>query len=126
MTTDMRPGSAEVKRGNAQLTREALYELVWAQPMLKVGAQFGVSSSYMARVCSALNVPRPERGYWAKLAFGKAPAVPALPDARPGDQLAWSPGGRTSRTGSTITSPASPRTQEEIKANTTPLPDHIR
>src|SRR6185437_14057174 len=62
-------------------------------PMLKVGARFGVSSSYMARVCSALNVPRPERGYWAKKAVGKAPAVPALPDARPGDQLAWSPGG---------------------------------
>ena len=32
---------------DAGLTREALYELVWSEPMLKVAAQFGVSSSYM-------------------------------------------------------------------------------
>src|SRR5260221_11947760 len=73
------------------LTREALYELVWAEPMLRVAARYDVSSSYMARVCNALNVPRPERGYWAKLAVGKASARPALPDARPGDEVAWSP-----------------------------------
>ena len=47
---------------DAGLTREALYELVWSEPMLKVAAQFGVSSSYMARVCTRLYVPRPERG----------------------------------------------------------------
>src|SRR5258706_5550603 len=73
------------------LTREALCELVWAEPMLRVAARYAVSSSYMARVCNALNVPRPERGYWAKLAVGKASARPALPDARPGDEVAWSP-----------------------------------
>lgn len=72
------------------VTREALYELVWAEPMLKVADRYGVSSSYMARVCGQLNVPRPERGYWAKLAVGKALPKPALPDARPGDELAWS------------------------------------
>ena len=73
----------------APVTREALYELVWAAPMLKVASQFGVSSSYMARVCTQLNVPRPERGYWAKLAVGKAPKQPPLPDPRPGDPLEW-------------------------------------
>jgi hypothetical protein len=77
----------------SSVTRETLYHLVWAQPMLKVAAQYGVSSSYLARVCSAMNVPRPERGYWAKLAVNKAPAVPALPEVRPGDQVAWTPGG---------------------------------
>jgi hypothetical protein len=50
--------------------------------MLKVAAQFGVSSSYLARVCTLLYVPRPERGYWAKLAVGKASKQPALPDPR--------------------------------------------
>lgn len=72
------------------LTREALYALVWAEPMLKVAIRFGVSSSYMARVCTLLHVPRPERGHWAKLAVGKASRPPALPDVRPGDHLAWS------------------------------------
>jgi len=71
------------------VTREELYELVWSQPMTKVCERFDVSSSYMARVCTLLNVPRPPRGYWAKLAVGKAPAAEALPDALPGDQLSW-------------------------------------
>ena len=46
-----------------RISRKALYEMVWSEPMLKVAARFGVSSSYMARVCTVLNVPRPERGY---------------------------------------------------------------
>lgn len=71
------------------VTREELYALVWSEPMLKVAARYDVSSSYMARVCTTLNVPRPERGYWAKLAVGKAPPIPPLPDARPGDELVW-------------------------------------
>ncbi len=72
------------------VSREELYELVWSKPMTKVAEQFGVSGSYMARVCAILNVPRPERGYWAKLAVGKAPPAEPLPEARPGDQLYWS------------------------------------
>jgi hypothetical protein len=75
------------------LTREELYELVWHKPMLRVGERFGVSSSYMARVCSDLHVPRPPRGYWAQLEFGKTvPDRPPLPIARPGDLTSWSPG----------------------------------
>ena len=62
------------------VSREALYEMVWSEPMLRVAARLGVSSSYMARVCTLLNVPRPERGYWAKLAVGKAPKQPPLPE----------------------------------------------
>lgn len=57
--------------------------------MIKLASKFGVSSSYMARICKLLNVPRPERGYWAKLAVGRAPLKPVLPDPRPGDELAW-------------------------------------
>lgn len=72
------------------VTREELYELVWSKAMLRVAEQFEVSSSYLARVCAALDVPRPERGYWAKMAVGKAPPRDPLPDARPGDLLSWS------------------------------------
>ena len=42
------------------VTREELYALVWSIPMTKVADQFGVSGSYMARICTFLNVPRPE------------------------------------------------------------------
>ncbi len=79
--------------GIDMITREELYALVWSQPMAKVAEQFGVSGSYMARVCSLLRVPRPERGYWAKLAVGKAPPPRPLPEAQPGDELFWSKDG---------------------------------
>ena len=71
------------------VTRESLYELVWSQPMTKIAAELGVSGSYLARVCAALRVPRPERGYWAKAQVGKAKTAPALPASRPGDVLEW-------------------------------------
>jgi hypothetical protein len=71
------------------LSRQRLYELVWAEPMIKIAARYGVSSSYLARVCTRLRVPRPARGYWAKLAVGIQSKLPSLPEARPGDELAW-------------------------------------
>lgn len=71
------------------ITREELYELVWAMPMTKVAEKFQVSGSYLARACTALQVPRPERGYWAKLAVGKASKAPQLPEAQPGDPMVW-------------------------------------
>jgi hypothetical protein len=78
--------------GGDVASREELYELVWSEPMIKVAEKFKVSSSYLARICSNLRVPRPERGYWAKLTVGKAPERPPLQEAQPGDQLSWSPG----------------------------------
>ena len=47
------------------VSREELYGLVWSEPMTKVAARYEVSSSFLARVCARLNVPRPPRGYWA-------------------------------------------------------------
>src|SRR6185369_8435297 len=35
----------------------------WAEPMTKVAARYGVSSSFLAWVCERLNVRRPARGY---------------------------------------------------------------
>ena len=75
------------------ISREELYRLVWSEPMTKASEPFKVSGSYLARVCAQMNIPRPDRGYWAKLAVGKAmPPVP-LPDEKPGDQLYWSKDG---------------------------------
>ncbi len=77
-------------KGTTVVNRDVLYELVWLMPMIKVAEKFEVSGSYLARVCTELRVPRPERGYWAKLAVGKAPQRPALPEPRPGDPVGWS------------------------------------
>ena len=71
------------------VSREELYRLVWAEPMIRIAERFEVSGSYLARVCTLLKVPRPERGYWAKLAVGKAPPRKPLLAPLPGDPLHW-------------------------------------
>lgn len=107
---------------NGPVSREALYEMVWSEPMLRVAAQFGVSSSYMARVCTLLNLPRPERGYWAKLAVGKAPKQPPLPEPRPGDALEWTRDGALPKRTRTLPRPPdqTPRRKRTVQRQ---LPD---
>ncbi|MEJ0025943.1 MAG: hypothetical protein WDN01_07940 [Rhizomicrobium sp.] len=53
------------------LSRRELYDLVWSKPMRDVAADFGISDVGLAKVCERHRVPRPVRGYWAKLAAGK-------------------------------------------------------
>jgi hypothetical protein len=73
-----------------EISRDELYERVWVTPISHLAESFGVSGSYLARVCTALNVPRPPVGFWQKKAVGKAAQRPELPPALPGDQLLWS------------------------------------
>lgn len=82
------PGSSP----SGPITREELYAEVWQRPMTKIAERYGVSSSFMARVCTRMNVPRPPRGHWAKLENGKSSPQPPLPEACPGDLQVWSRG----------------------------------
>lgn len=93
------------------VTREELYALVWSEPMKKVAERYNVSGTYLARVCTLLNVPRPPRGHWQKLAVGKAAPQEALPEALPGDQVTWN------EKGGPLPSPARPRA---VRATITP------
>lgn len=74
------------------VSRDTLYEEVWAEPVLRVAERYQVSSSYLARVCRTLRIPTPAAGYWAKRMVGRAPPRPSLPAACPGDELEWDPG----------------------------------
>lgn len=85
------------RNGNTPVSREQLYEEVWAEPMTTVALKYKVSSSFLARICTRLNVPRPPRGYWAMYATGKRPKQPPLPAARPGDELEWAQYGEARR-----------------------------
>lgn len=71
------------------VTREKLYEEIWAEPITKVSKRYSVSDSFLVRVLQRMNVPRPPMGYWAKLAVGKTVPRPSLPEAGPGDELEW-------------------------------------
>lgn len=55
----------------ARFNREKLYEQVWSQPVRKVAAEYGISDVALAKTCRKLKIPRPGRGYWAKVAAGK-------------------------------------------------------
>jgi len=73
-------------------TRDELYEAVWSEPLIKLAERYKVSGNYLARVCDSLRIPRPDRGYWAKEAVGKAPSKTPLPPVEPGEPTEWSSG----------------------------------
>lgn len=86
-----------------EVDRETLYEQVWKEPMTKVAERYGVSSSYLSRVCKNLGVPKPERGHWAKIAAGKKVHVPKLPAPRPEHDLYWTTSGYPQPERNTVT-----------------------
>lgn len=77
------------------VTREKLFDEIWAEPIIKVSKRYEVSDSYLVRILKNLNIPRPPRGYWAMVAAGIHPEKPPLPAAQLGDAITWSPDGRT-------------------------------
>src|SRR5579872_7202394 len=54
-----------------ELTRRAVYDLVWSRPMIKVAEGLGISDVALKKICDKHRVPTPSRGYWAKKAAGK-------------------------------------------------------
>lgn len=65
----------------ATLSREILYSQVWATPISRLAAQYGITGTGLAKICARLEVPCPPRGYWAKKAAGKKVVQYRLPEA---------------------------------------------
>jgi hypothetical protein len=63
------------------LSREELYEKVWSKSGIKLSAEFGISDVAITKRCRKLNIPRPPRGYWAKIEAGQRPKRSPLPPA---------------------------------------------
>jgi hypothetical protein len=66
------------------ISREALYELVWTEPVRTIAQRMGVSDVWLKKCCAKAGVPVPERGYWAKLRAGKKVIRQKLPPRPPG------------------------------------------
>ena len=75
---------AQMQKNALTLTRQELYDLVWAKPMVQVAAELGMSDVGLAKRCRAVSVPVPPRGYWARKEAGQNPARPKLPKYRSG------------------------------------------
>ena len=77
-----------------ELTRRALYDLVWAKPMRTAASELGISDVGLKKACVRHRVPTPPQGYWAKKEAGKDTFQPALPHRPPGmDDEVWVGGG---------------------------------
>lgn len=65
-----------------ELSREELFTLVWEKPTQEVARELGVSDVAIAKLCARLQVPKPPRGYWARVQSGQTPRRPPLPAFR--------------------------------------------
>jgi hypothetical protein len=66
------------------VSREELYRQVWETPMSRLAEQYGLSDNGLAKICNRINVPYPQRGYWAKKAAGKKVVQQQLPEWKNG------------------------------------------
>jgi hypothetical protein len=64
------------------LSREEVYELVWTHPIQKLAFEWGLSDVGLAKILNSMAIPRPGRGYWAKIAAGERPKRTRLPVSR--------------------------------------------
>ena len=60
------------------LAREELFALVWEKPTQEVAKELGVSDVAVGKLCARLQVPKPPRGYWARVRSGQTPRRPPL------------------------------------------------
>lgn len=63
------------------ITRKDLYEKVWSRPATKLSEVLGISDVAIAKLCKKMNVPKPQRGYWEKIKYGRRVSRPPLPPA---------------------------------------------
>jgi hypothetical protein len=66
------------------ISREALYDLVWTEPVRTIAQRMGVSDVWLKKCCAKADIPVPDRGYWAKLRADKKVIRQKLPPRSPG------------------------------------------
>ena len=62
-----------------ELTRESLYDKVWAKSAVQLAKELGISDVAIAKMCKKHHVPKPPLGYWARIQHGQKVRRPALP-----------------------------------------------
>jgi hypothetical protein len=67
---------------DAEAKRRRLFSLIWSRPTTEVAKEMGISDVALGKLCQRLQVPKPPRGYWARVASGRKPKRPALPAYR--------------------------------------------
>lgn len=95
--------------GRDSITREELFAMVWAEPGTHVAKKLEISDVAVVKICRKLDVPRPPRGYWAKLKHGydvNKPNLPATKESTPGTYFFDRRGTDQSLAGRAVDAPA--------------------
>lgn len=66
------------------MSRGELFDLAWSTPISRLAERFGISDVALAKKCKKLGIPRPERGYWARVQHGWKGKKPKLPTRETG------------------------------------------
>ena len=84
LTTRKRRTRCQIIRSTMSitLTRQGLYDRVWAEPVDTLAKEFGLSNVGLGKACRRHNIPVPPRGYWARKAAGYKVRQPPLPPAK--------------------------------------------
>ncbi|AKD04302.1 RWP-RK domain-containing protein [Pontibacter korlensis] len=61
------------------LTRQALYEMVWAFPMRTLSQRYHISDVGLRKACLKRNIPLQKPGYWLKTKRSKPVPLPPVP-----------------------------------------------
>jgi hypothetical protein len=89
-----------------KISRQELYEKIWATPIVKLGKELGYSYLEMVQLCEKLNIPRPDGGYWYRRQHGGSEKRVALPTAHPNTPLGIELGPRLKDTTKSTAEPA--------------------
>ena len=68
-----------MEKRDKPVDRETLYNEVWTDPVTVVAPRYGLSDVGLAKICRALAIPLPSRGYWAKVKAGRVMGRAPLP-----------------------------------------------
>ena len=80
-----------MRRRGTPVSREALYEEVWSDPVTVVAPRYGLSDVGLVKICKKLRIPVPGRGYWAKVKAGHPTHKVPLPALAAGARLPSGP-----------------------------------
>ena len=72
------PSCSSKSKKKLEITREDLYLLVWTKPTTEVAKILGISDVAVAKRCKKLDIPKPPRGYWAKVHAGQVLNIPSF------------------------------------------------
>lgn len=65
---------------DTEMTREALYDLVWQRPLSQLAKEFGISDVGLRKICHQHDIPTASNRWWVAKEYGKPAVQTPLPD----------------------------------------------